>query len=174
MNLNVNLPLLFLQIVYVLCENREIDRLATATQGGRVKWAITWLVDMICGHVRGDLTLSSAPPDIISQQADFIPQLWTDLETAFSPWVQSDLESVDVVLNAPQCVLGMILQPVQLILHLSAQLTVLTQQLHLCHDSVKVFAVIPGQSLDLPDIMAQVHNLSDDLHVNIHNDHIKQ
>lgn len=70
--------------------------------------------------------------------------------------------------------LRVILQPLELILHLPTQVTVLPQQLHLCHDSVKVFTVIPSQSLDLTDVVAQVHNLGDNLHVYIHKKHNQQ
>lgn len=72
-----------------------------------------------------------------------------------------------MALHVPQCIQGMILQPPQLILHLPAQLAVLPQQLHLRHDSVKVFTMVTSQSFDLMDVMAQVQNLDDSLHVNI-------
>lgn len=72
-----------------------------------------------------------------------------------------------MALHAPQCILGMVLQPLQLVLYLPTQLTVLPQHLHLRHDAVKVFSVIPRQSLDLTDVMAQVQHLGDDSHVNI-------
>jgi len=113
-------------------------------------------VALTCGRVRAGVTLAGAGPDVASQQADLV--------------LQSYLESVDVALHAPQCIVGMILQPLQLVLHLPAQLAVVPQHLHLCHDSVKVLAVISGQVLDLTDILAQVHNLSDESHVNIHED----
>lgn len=111
------------------------------------------------GRVRADLALAVTPPDIISQQADFILQVCTDLDAAVFLRVQSDLESVDVALHAPKCILGLVLQPPQLVLHLPAQVAVLPQHLHLRHDSVKVFAVISRQSLDLPDVVAQVQHL---------------
>lgn len=106
------------------------------------------------------LTLAGAPSDVIPQDADLVLQVGADLGTA-ARRIHFDLESVDVALHASQCILGVILNPPQLVLHLPAEIAVLPEQLHLCHDAVEVFAVIAGQSLDLTDVMAQVHHLSE-------------
>lgn len=55
--------------------------------------------------------------------------------------------------------LGMIPELLQLRLHGSTQVTALPQQLHLRHDAAQMLAVIPGQGLDLIDVLAQVQNL---------------
>lgn len=55
--------------------------------------------------------------------------------------------------------LGMVLELLQLRLHGSTQVTALPQQLHLRHHAAQMLAVIPGQGLDLIDVLAQVQNL---------------
>lgn len=148
-----------------------------SSRGGEVYWATIWLVELTFYRIQAALTLASAAPDIIPQQANFILQVWTHLEAAFFPRVQCDLKRVDVTLHASQCILGMILQPVQLILHLPAQLAVLSQKLHLRQNSVEVLTVMAGLGLDLTNVLAEVQNLGENeinIKIIINNDFIQQ
>ncbi|KAG7276867.1 hypothetical protein CRUP_008004 [Coryphaenoides rupestris] len=71
----------------------------------------------------------------------------------------SALEGLDVDLEAVQAVLGVVLQPPQLVLHPAARLTAaVSERLDLCDDAVEVFPAVAGQGFDLTHVVAQPHS----------------
>lgn len=105
------------------------------------------------------LASTGAAPHVFSQQTDFLVQLRAAPDAASVSWLHFGLEVRQSLLQASQCILGVVLQPLQLVLNLPTQLAVAAQQLHLRHDAVEVLAVVAGQSFDLTDVVTQVQNL---------------
>lgn len=113
--------------------------------------------------LRVQLTFALAPTGaalhVDPQQSDLLVQLWAATDAASVSRVHFGLEARHSAFQAPKCILGVVLQPLQLVLHLPTQLAAVAQQLHLGHDAVEVLAVVAGQSFDLTHVVTQVQNL---------------
>jgi len=123
-----------------------------------------------CGCVQPIPALSCAPLHVLPEFAHLLLQVGADLRARAPLRRHSALEGLDVDLEAVQAVLGVVLQPSQLVLHPAARLTAaVSERLDLRDDAVEVFPAVAGQGFDLTHVVAQVHHLQSvrSCHLNI-------